>query len=102
LDQGVVSIAWVKKRELVVLHGDNYDTWEYDIVTSLKRKEMWQFTKMVDHDPKDEHEKFTVSVKEDEVEGFMTNHISKGIWFHPSGIDCPNEEAKEILVQQSR
>jgi hypothetical protein len=42
----------------------------------LKRKGLWQYTKVVIPDPTDDQEKFVVDGKKDEVVGVITTYIS--------------------------
>jgi hypothetical protein len=42
------------KPEHVVLNGHNYGIWAQDMETLLKSKVLWQFTKIMVPDPKDD------------------------------------------------
>jgi hypothetical protein len=44
------------KQESLMLNGHNYGMWAQDMETLLKSKELWQFTKTLVPNPKDEQE----------------------------------------------
>jgi hypothetical protein len=52
--------------------------------------------KIVIPDPTDDHEKFIVDGKKDEVVGVIMTYISWEIWFHLSGIDFPHQVWKKL------
>lgn len=64
--------------------------------TLLKSKGIQQYTKIVIPDPANAATKFAVDRKKDEVVGGITTYISREIWFHTNGIDCPHAIQKKL------
>jgi len=79
-----------------MLNGYNYGMWTQDIKTLLNIKTLWLFIKIVVPYPKNEHEKFMVNGKKEEIISVMATYISREIQFHTSGIDYLNEVWKKL------
>jgi hypothetical protein len=63
------------KIDHVVLNGSNYVEWEPNMETLLKSEGLWQYTKTMIPTPIDDHEKFTIDGKKDEVVGVIMTYI---------------------------
>ena len=59
--------------------------------TSLNSKGLWQYTKVSIPYQSDAQEKFVIDGKKYEAIGVIMNYISREIWFHTNGINCPRE-----------
>jgi hypothetical protein len=56
---------------LFFLSGPNFLVWEPYLETLLKSKQLWQYMKIPIRDPTDDHTKFIVDGKNDEVVGVI-------------------------------
>jgi hypothetical protein len=91
------------KIDLVVLNGLNYVIWAPNMETLLKSKGLWQYTKVVILDLKDDQVKFVVDGKKDEAIGVITTYISQEIHFHTSKTNCLMKSRRiEVFIPQSR
>jgi hypothetical protein len=63
----------------IVLNESNYVVWEPNMETLLKRKGLWQYTKVAISEPTDDHANFVVDGKKDEVVGVIMTYISREI-----------------------
>jgi len=59
--------------------------------TLLKRKGFWQYTEIEIPNPTNDHAKFIVDGKKDEVVGIIAIYILWEIHYHLIGIECPHQ-----------